>query len=261
MSAELLAHINSVDLGSLSDHGGLALALDIANNKLAVAGRAAAADNDTGVSGVSGRFTAALTDLNDPVNQTDVLESMLFAQLVASGKYNAFDDPPKWYQTFVGQLTQVAWTNVELKFAEASISGNKVAVKDIVLAFLTSSGVAQAAKDLIYSLSLPGAARAHTIFNKSAAKGRASTFALASVTQAGQNVELKGGAFYFTAQYDVLDVLFFTLDRSSSKFFQSNFTSILSVPTYANGIREAVKARIKGHAIDYIAKAPLADAP
>ncbi|KAF8750491.1 hypothetical protein RHS01_09215 [Rhizoctonia solani] len=242
--------------------------LEIADNK--AAGVPVLDSDDTGVAGVSGRFTSALTDLADPVQQVTYRRAGIHAlcQLAASAKYNAFDDPPKCIcvrksrlkgltttePVDSDQLKQVAWASIELKFSEASISGSKVAVKDMVLAFLSSAGVEQAAKDLIYSLSLPGAARAHTIFNKSAAKGRTSTFSLAGVKQAGQNL-CHAHSSYTAAAYDVLDVLFFTLDRSSSKFFQ------MSTPTYANGIRDAVKARIKDHAINYIAKAPLADAP
>ncbi|KAF8750446.1 hypothetical protein RHS01_09201 [Rhizoctonia solani] len=264
MSSEVLAHIDSVELGSFSDHGGLLRALEIADNK--AAGVPVLDSDDTGVAGVSGRFTSALTDLADPVQQTDVLESMLFAQLAASAKYNAFDDPPKCIcvrksrlkgltttePVDSDQLKQVAWASIELKFSEASISGSKVAVKDMVLAFLSSAGVEQAAKDLIYSLSLPGPLV--PILYSTTAKGRTSTFSLAGVKQAGQNL-CHAHSSYTAAAYDVLDVLFFTLDRSSSKFFQ------MSTPTYANGIRDAVKARIKDHAINYIAKAPLADAP
>ncbi|KAF8750445.1 hypothetical protein RHS01_09202 [Rhizoctonia solani] len=301
MSAVDLEYVRNVQLASFEDHGGLAAALEVANNKMASI--PVLNSDDTGVAGVSGRFTSALMQLKDPVNQTDVLESMLFAQLAASAKYNAFDDPPRWYDTFVYLSIGASWLDsrstllpkADTNFGQATLSGNKVAVKDLVVAFLKSAGVDQASKDLIYSLSLPGASRASTIFNHSAAKARASTFSLSTIKQISDDVYctrtenpsghdsqvthfLAGGSFYFTASFDVKDVLFVSVDKSSAEFFQSRFTSILSIPGYEK-IRQAVKDRIKNQAIvsrtklagatqpslsvqqNYIAQAPLASAP
>ncbi|KAG8711258.1 hypothetical protein FRC08_016106 [Ceratobasidium sp. 394] len=196
------------------------------------------------------------------LNQNDVLESTLFAQLAASAKFNAFNNPKEWYEAFFGELAKIAWTNTELDFVEASLSAEEVAVSQLVVDFLGSVGEAIAVSDLIYTQQhLDPTNGVAVIFNQCGKNASLSNFQLGTVTQVGTNIGLVGGAFYYQSAVDITQVLFAELCVGKASFFQSKFNSILNLDLYAQGIREAVKTRLEAAAATYIATTPLANAP
>ncbi|KAG9122619.1 hypothetical protein FRC07_000936, partial [Ceratobasidium sp. 392] len=236
-----------------------------ANDKAEVTG--------TNNAGASGNFAAALVNLS-PLNQNDVLESLLYAQARANYETKGpFSDPTKWYKVFVTELGNIFWANIELGFAEASISSLTV-VSDLVIIYLKSIGAEKSAGRLIDTLkNLPPPARPREIFNEFAAKGKVSVFGLATAEYVGKNIQLgivikqfmslvfvtDGSTMHQPAELSTLvnittteititDVLSTSVSQTEANFFQSRFESILDVGMYA-GIRQAIKDALKQAAL------------
>ncbi|KAG9122618.1 hypothetical protein FRC07_000935 [Ceratobasidium sp. 392] len=233
------------------------------------------------IAGVSGHFAASLVGLS-PLNQNDVLESLLYAQARANYEVkDPFADPPKWYKVFVSELGKIFWANVQLSFVEASISSEAV-VGDLVLEFLKTVKTRKPAGNLIQALPLSPATKPRYIFNHEAAKGRVSNFQLGTAVYVGKNVELgitvkslmspvsatDGSTLHQPAELSTLvdvakteanitDVLSTSVSQSSTHFFESQFVSILDVGQYTE-IRETIKQTLKENALNHIAVAPIA---
>ncbi|KAF8750481.1 hypothetical protein RHS01_09206 [Rhizoctonia solani] len=185
MSADNIKHILDTDLGSLEEN----------------------------LAGVSGRFAADIIGPIDPETRTDVLESILYAQLAASGRCNAFTDPMKCQE-----LVGLAWTNVDSDFQEASLFEQDISVSRLVLQFLTNEEGTKA-KNTVYTLSHRDPTETVVrVFNTSGGRGEVSNFQLGTVLQSGGNIKLgimneprvdcytltvllflEGGAFYYSS--------------------------------------------------------------
>ncbi|EUC67559.1 hypothetical protein RSOL_556640, partial [Rhizoctonia solani AG-3 Rhs1AP] len=184
--------------------------------------------NEDNIAGVSARILCALIDV-PLVNQNDVLESLLFAQLAASARVSAFENPEQWYKEFSLLLSKLCWMNIDgpLEFHEASLPSTKVSVSQIVLDFLNAVEGMEAGARLVETMKkLPPNDRLPKIFNSSGARGSTSIFQLSTVKPVGRNVALVSGAFHANSNKSVDQVLFAELSNGNSHFFQGHFSSI-----------------------------------
>ncbi|EUC67560.1 hypothetical protein RSOL_563180, partial [Rhizoctonia solani AG-3 Rhs1AP] len=146
--------------------------------------------NENNIAGVSARILCALIDV-PPVNQVnDVLESLLFAQLVASARVNAFENPEQWYKEFSVSLSQLYWMNIDgpLELHKASLSSTNVSVSQIVLDFMKDVKDAEGAARLVETMKkLPPNDRLPKIFNSLGAQRNKFIFQLSTVKPVGRN--------------------------------------------------------------------------
>ncbi|CUA75770.1 hypothetical protein RSOLAG22IIIB_11988 [Rhizoctonia solani] len=242
---EVIDFIKNADIGSPNDPGEVDI-VEVSKEK-----------HNSDIAGASARFLCAMINI-PKINQNDVLESLLFSQLVASGKTSAYEDTPKWYEYFLSALAKLGWTNTHLGFKEASLSNINVSVSQVVLDFLKVVGGVKGATRLVDTMKqLPASDHLPMVFNHSSVKDGKSNFQLSTVELVGENIALVGGAFHFDSNLTIDQVLFAEFSSSNAHFFQSQFTSILNVELYAK-LRKAIKKRLVGYDRKYIGKEHLA---
>jgi hypothetical protein len=195
---------------------------------------------------VDGNVIASFVDGVTGIHKQDVLDSCLFAQLVANGKTNRTQDPLGWTQAFGASLERLAWVVPSYRFVQLNSSAARFTIDQAILHILKGllSGnemeAVQSAIDAIKNLQTQD--RRFTIFERNSHTAGAGNFQVDEVGEtSGGNVQMNLGAFNFLSTDSVTNVQLKAMKT----------TLLLNEAVYAR-VRDAIQNRLVGYVNDYI---------
>jgi len=205
---------------------------------------------------VDGNIIASFVDGVTGQHKQDVLDSCLFAQLVANGRVRRFEDPVGWTNAYSASLERLAWVVPSYAFINLNSSASKFTIDQAVLHILKSilSGDAlQAVQDAIDSIKdLQTQDRRFAIFERNSHSAGAGNFQVNEVGEtSGGNVQMSFSGYNFQSTDQVTNVLWFHFDSNSTRLSATRTTMLLNEAVYGR-VRDAVQNRLVAYAGDYI---------
>jgi len=205
---------------------------------------------------VDGNIIASFVDGVTGIHKQDVLDSCLFAQLVANGKTTRSTDPLGWTQAFGASLERLAWVVPSYRFVQLSSSAAKFTIDEAILHILKgllSGNEMEAVQNAIDAIkNLQTQDRRFTIFERNSHTAGAGNFQVDEVGEtSGGNVQMNLGAFNFQSTDSVTNVLLFHFDSNNTQLRAMKTTLLLNDAVYAR-VRDAVQNRLVGYVNDYI---------
>ena len=191
-----------------------------------------------------------------------IVNSSLLAQLVAKQKISDPDRIYDWYDAYFDVLTNIGWVVQDKSFAVYHESSqNFEAHKAIIAVATTLLGAAPTALALVASAlkaleSMNESSPWITVFSRESQNAKTARFqiSLAEQDAAGQFfVSLM--AFGLEAKSSITQVLFFKAKANDATL--RHYAGRVTINTNVlDGISESIKAKLSGHASDYIKALP-----
>jgi hypothetical protein len=202
-------------------------------------------------------IVAAFVDGVTGMHKQDVLDTCLFAQLVANGKIpNRTADPINWTRAFQQSLERLAWVVPEARFVTLGAASRSFTMDAAVLHILRGllSGneleAVQNAIDAMHDLQTQD--RRFVIFERESHRSGAGNFQCDEVGEvAGGFVQMKLGAFNFQTSDSVTKVLWWNFDNTNTTVEAMKSTLLLNETVYAR-VRDAVQNRLVAYVGDYV---------
>jgi hypothetical protein len=202
-------------------------------------------------------FTAGM----QPRNQSDVLNSLLFAQLAASAQYDR-QDHANWYGMYNGVLEQSGWVIQNREFTEYVATGSSFTINDVVLQILAgvaTPGQLAAITAAVAALkSLSDKDHRLQLWDRTTHKATSGNLQVGAASDEGGAVAIASAALRFTASQQVTNVLWFHFSKETTHLQRSATAMSLSPDVYAT-VRDTIVARLGDRAAKYVADLPLAD--
>ncbi|MFI6802976.1 hypothetical protein [Streptosporangium canum] len=207
---------------------------------------------------VAGGSVVAFTDRLNGKQKSDVLNSLLLAQLAANKRHDRERDSEKWYKFYRSVLEQIGWVTPEFAFTKLSGTSTRFTVDGAVIALLQAIAtqneiaVARAAIDALKELQ--DRDKRVVIFETNSHSAAFGNFQIGTCDVSPQEtVVVKIGAFYFSTTETVTRVLFFNFPRNSTQMSQKGQTMTLNEDVYGQ-VRDAVIEKLGDNAIQFIAE-------
>lgn len=191
-----------------------------------------------------------------------IINSSLLAQLAAKKKVPDLTRIYDWYDAYFEVLTNVGWVVQDKGFAEYKESGSNFETHKAILAVASVVlGNAPTALAIVTSTlnalqSMDESRPWITIFNRESQKARTARFQISVAEQDEEGqffVNLL--AFGLEASSDVTQVLFFKVRKEKAKL--RHYSGRVTINgTVLDGVSEAIKAKLVGHANDYVSQLP-----
>jgi hypothetical protein len=191
------------------------------------------------------------------INQTDVLNSTLLAQLAANKKFDRETDTVNWYKFYRSVLENVGWVLQDFDFTEYSAGGKAFTMDQAVLSILAAAAaqneflVIKAAIDAAKGLADKNDGRI-ALFDAASSSGTKGAFQLGVASEANNVVAMKLGAFYFSTGTSITKVLWFKFSSKQSSLYQSSQSVTLDSGVYGN-IRSEVEQKLGDRTRQFLA--------
>ncbi len=240
-----LEYISGLELASSS---GAPLSLAPSEVKLADGKPAAYVDCGSAVAFVSGVSA---------VQQQDVLNSALLAQLAANHDYDREKQTDQWYARYREVLENVGWVIQSFQFMRYESSGATIRMDKAALEIIAAIASGNEAEMLTATLSalekLDPDSRQMAIFDANGSSNEGGNFQLgtASLDENG-NVTMAFGAFYFEATKHEGRFLFWSWETQDINIYSANERVILNEQIYAT-VRQAVIDKLGPNAQKFVA--------
>lgn len=201
-----------------------------------------------------GSVVAFVADVSGQ-NRQDVLNSTLLAQLAADKQFNRETDVMDWYNYYSTVLGKVGWVAQGFNWQkyssqEMSFTMDK-AVLEIAAAALTGQEELVVAAALEAMKNLPEKDGRLTLFNHSASSDTEGNFQISVCTETNGAVAMKTMAFYYNADQQSTDVLFFNFSSSSTTLNQATVVQSLNSDVYAQ-VRNSVLTKLGQNAQNFV---------
>lgn len=224
-------------------------------------------DNDGAV--VDGKSVMCFVGALGPQNKSDVLNSTLFAQLVASAKYPTSDTTTAynvvgWYNSYIDTLKKLGWTFQDLSFSDYHASGSTFEVSKVVVELLigiagNSSGLlVDAALNALNAEKASQNSKACSLWSKHTDEDSNGSFQLGYCTEESGSVAMALGAFYMMDRHTNTSVLFTSYSSSETKLETATSAAVLNPDVYGQ-VRDTVINKLGQRANIYIADLDLGD--
>ena len=188
-------------------------------------------------------------------NKADVLNSTLLAQLAADKKYNREKAVMDWYKYYGDVLEKVGWVIQGYNWSKFQTSKMSFtmdeAVLEIAAAALTGDETAVIVATLDALRQLPKQDGRLQLFNHSATSESEGNFQISVCSETDGSVAMRTMAFFFSAQQQTTDVLFFSFAGSSTDLTKSVQGQTLNSQVYAT-VRNAVLQKLGDNASTFI---------
>jgi len=192
----------------------------------------------------------------------DIVNSSLLAQLAAKKQVS---DPSRiydWYNAYFDVLTNIGWSVQDRGFASYSEASDNFqaheAIMKVAASLLgpaaTTLAVVQATLDALKSLSADSPWLA--IFNRESQSAQTARFQV-SLAEQGEDDQLLVSlmAFGIEAKATLTQVLFFKFKSSETSL--KHYSGKVTINTHVlETVRDLIKTKIAGHAMDYIKTLP-----
>lgn len=207
-----------------------------------------AAANATGAlqaqAAVTGGSLVAFAQGVSRQNKEDVMDSLLFATLVANKAANPESQSDKWYQQFNNVLSTLGWFSTHWRYARYSSARQRFTMDQAGLEIIKSAIAAAAlpgpaafallkvAQDALNALSAKN--EPLRLFERQVRTHRGGNFRIASCNESEDGtLNLSMGAVAFRSELNVTDVLFWEWNDSEVEIYRGEHNLTLNTRTYA----------------------------
>jgi hypothetical protein len=191
-----------------------------------------------------------------PLHKSDVLNSVLLAQLAADKLFNRESATKDWYGKFVEVLTNVGWVAQNFGFKELKSAGTNFEVNKLVVEMLAaiSSGPALSAISLTLSTLKALAEKQDSkwkVYSSQSYNGKEGNFQIGCAAAVDGVPVMSFGAFTLSSSQSSDQYLWFNFSSSSSNFWYSTQATSLAEDIYSQ-VRELVIKKLGVNAATYI---------
>lgn len=191
-------------------------------------------------------------------NKEDVMDSFLFATLVANKAFNPETQSQQWYARFNGVLSTLGWLSTNWSYSRYRASHQLFTMDQAGLEILASAIAAAALPGPASAAMLSVAADALKtlqasekplrLFERQTKSHQGANFRIGACVEAADGtINLAIGAVNFQARSEVVDVLFWEWDSANVETFRGEDHLVLNRRLYAQ-VRETVQRRLGDNA-------------
>ena len=191
-------------------------------------------------------------------NKDDVLDSFLFATLVANKAYNPEKNSDLWYRQFNTVLATLGWLTTNWRYARYQTGQRRLSMDQAGLEIIRSAIAAAAlpgpaslamlkvAQDAVAALNSKEGAL--SLFERQTKTHRGGNFRLASCTESADGgLEVAMGAVAFRSRISVTNVLFWEWNNSDVEIYKGENYLTLNTRLYGD-VRDVVRQRLGANA-------------
>lgn len=189
------------------------------------------------------------------MEQADVLNSCLLAQLAASKKYKREEDPVEWYRFYSDVLAHCGWLMDSFRFQEYTSSsasfGIDTFIVNLLYSLLTGSMLTTAMTAINFLRSLQNTDPRSLLFDHHSHSGKDGNFQLGACFHENKVLTMSLGCSYFSASQAADSFFFLHFESADSLIYFSNQNIKLDMDVYSV-IREDVIQKLGNRAKTYI---------
>lgn len=195
-----------------------------------------------------------VSDINGQ-RRSDVLNSVLLAQLAANREFPDESQLIDWYKKFVNVLTNLGWVIEAAEFSSFESNGTVFEAENAITSILTAafggSFMTVITKTLDAIKGLSDENGKITVFEKNTHSLSKGAFQIGLAKEENDTVTLQMGTFMLTSRNEIKKILFFksTIDKTELNYCSR--TGTLNEEIYAK-IRTQVQDKLGGRIADYI---------
>ena len=182
--------------------------------------------------------------------------SVLLAQLAADKKYDREFDTENWYTFYRTVLDNVGWVVPHFSFTRFNAGSQSFTADKVIIGLLeaiaTGNEISVVTRTLDAIKQLEDGDNRLVLFESHSHSAANGNFQISSVSEAGNSVIMKLGAFYFSAKSTVTRILWFSFPSGSSSFYQGGQTMELDDEVYSH-VRNDIVTKLGTRAAQYIA--------
>lgn len=197
-------------------------------------------------------------------NREDIMDSFLFATLVANKAFNPETQSAQWYASFYNVLSKVGWLSSSWSYERHQSSDKTFTMEQVGLQILASAIAAAALPGpaSVAMLKVAGEAvkalsaqeKPLGLFERQTKSHNGASFRIGTCAEADDGtVNLAMGAVNFQTSSRVTDVLFWEWVSADVKTFRGEDNLVLNTRLYA-GHRELIQKRLSRNAQSAIAE-------
>lgn len=196
-------------------------------------------------------FTANLSGQD----KHDVQNSILLAQLVASGKYDRNDKSKEWYDYYFDILTNLGWIIQSAPFIPYEASGSTVKIQEAIIGLLAAIAtqdvilIVKQALDALKSLHQKN--KGFVIWDRSTHSKKNANFQLSAARKDNTSIALSATNVYFTASQTDTKFLWISYSKARVSLQYKNSVLTLNEKVYSD-IRDSVAEKLKDRRSDYV---------
>ena len=191
-------------------------------------------------------------------NKDDVMNSLLYATLVANVKHNPESQSDQWYALFNTVLSKLGWLSTHWSYARYRATQQRFTMDEVGLEILGSAIAAatlpgpasvamlKVAKDAVTALS----ARKEPLrlFERQTKTHRGGNFRIAACTESADgDVSLAMGAVAFSSNIDVTNVMFWEWQNSDVETYKGENSLVFNTRVHAS-VRDVVQKKLDENA-------------
>ena len=200
-----------------------------------------------------------VSDINGQ-RRSDVLNSVLLAQLAANKKFPDENQLVDWYKEFVRVLNNLGWAIEAAEFSSFESNSTVFEAENAIISILTAafggSFMVVITKTLEAIKGLSDSNGKITAFEKNTHSQSKGAFQIGLATEANGTVTLQMGTFLLTSSNEIRKILFFKSTKDKTKLNYCSRTGTLNEEVYAK-IRTQVQDKLGGKITDFIAEIEL----
>ncbi|AUD03662.1 hypothetical protein [Spirosoma pollinicola] len=200
-----------------------------------------------------------VSDINGQ-RRSDVLNSVLLAQLAANKKFPDENQLVDWYKEFVRVLNNLGWAIEAAEFASFESSGTVFEAENAIISILTAafggSFMVVITKTLEALKGLSDSNGKISAFEKNTHSQSKGAFQIGLAREENGTVILQMGTFLLTSSNEIRKILFFKSTKDKTKLNYCSRTGTLNEDVYAR-IRTQIQDKLGGRISDFIAEIDL----
>ena len=192
--------------------------------------------------------------------RSDVLNSVLLAQLAANKKFPDENQLVDWYKTFVSVLTNLGWAIQGGEFSTFQANGTVFDAENAIISILSAvfggSFMVVITKTLDAIKGLSDSNGKITVFEKNTHSFSKGAFQIGLVSEANGALSLQIGTFLVTSKNEIKKILFFKSTKDTTQLNYCSRTGTLNEELYAK-IRTQIQDKLGGRMTEFIAEIEL----
>lgn len=200
-----------------------------------------------------------VSDINGQ-RRSDVLNSVLLAQLAANKKFPDENQLVDWYKTFVNVLNNLGWAIQGAEFSSFNAEGTVFDAENAIISILSAafggSFMVVITKTLDAIKGLSDSNGKITVFEKNTHSYSKGAFQIGLVSEANGALSLQIGTFLVTSKNEIKKILFFKSSKDITQLNYCSRTGTLNEEIYAK-IRTQVQDKLGGRMTEFIAEIEL----
>jgi len=196
----------------------------------------------------------------DGQRRSDVLNSVLLAQLAANKKFPDENQLVDWYKEFVRVLNNLGWAIEGAEFSNFESNGTIFEVENAIISILTAAFggpfMVVITKTLEAIKGLSDSNGKITAFEKNTHSLSKGAFQIGLANEENGAVTLQIGTFLLTSTTEIKKILFFKSTKDTTELSYCSRTGTLNEEIYAK-VRTQVQDKLGGRITDFITEIEL----